>query len=108
MVDIGGYESFSFNAECGQMTRLPATGNPTATIPRGSHVVNHHIQPGVYRIVLGPGETGCGWTRLSSFSGGAASYGEAMYISDEGEALVEVYATDVGFEQDCGTWTKVG
>ena len=46
--------------------------------------------------------------RLSAFSGGAASYrGEAMYISDEGEALVEVYADDVGFEQDCGTWTKV-
>jgi hypothetical protein len=30
-----------------------------------------------------------------------------MYISDEGEALATVLATDVGFETDCGTWTRV-
>jgi hypothetical protein len=107
VVDIGGFESFSFTAECGPLTRLPPTGNPTATIPRGSHVVGHHIQPGLYRIVLGPDETGCGWTRLTSFSGGAASFAEGMFISDEGEALVEVRSSDVGFQQDCGTWTRV-
>ncbi|HWM21834.1 MAG TPA: hypothetical protein VNO51_19230 [Ilumatobacteraceae bacterium] len=91
------------------MTLLPANAAPASTIPRGSHVVNHHTLPGEYQLLIDEDETGCGWSLLSSFSGGPAALIDGMYFSDPGTFYVTIHASDVGFETDCaGTWTRVG
>lgn len=109
VVDIGGYESLSFTEPCGPLTLLPSTATPGTKITNGVHVVNHHVLQGTYRIVLTEETRGCGWSRLSAFTGGPAAMVDGMYMSDAGEAYVTIFTSDVGFETDClGTWTRIG
>lgn len=71
------------------------------TFGDGIHIVGTDIQPGTYRA---EGTESCYWARLSGFSG------DDIITNDigDGTRIVEILATDVGFESSrCGTWSLV-
>src|SRR5690606_20659058 len=87
-------------------TPPPAPKPPTGTLVNfgnGTHRVGTDIKPGTYRT---SSIDRCYWERLSGFSGELRHVISNAY---EGQAIVTIAASDVGFRSEgCGTWTNVG
>lgn len=76
------------------------------TIPGdGTFLVGSEVQPGTYRSIGIEGRS-CVWKRLSGLSGGPGT--TIAFGSSKGPVIVEIEATDKGFQTvDCATWEVV-
>ena len=75
-------------------------------IDDGTFRVGEEIIPGTY-VAPGMSDRACYWARLSGFSGAIEDIIENG-VSGGGQVIVEIKATDVGFEpQACGHWTRL-
>lgn len=105
IVDILASDAgFKTDAPCGVWTTQPPRG-AQATISPGKWLVGSQVSPGTYRA---DARAGCYWERLRNFEGVLASIIANDFVSAGGSQLVEIRASDVGFntDDDCGTWTR--
>lgn len=77
-----------------------------ANITQGLWLVGEQIQPGTYSATV---SAGCYWERREDFTGELSGIIANDFVSDAGNQLVEIKASDEGFQtdDDCGTWTRV-
>jgi hypothetical protein len=85
------------------VTNPPPTTPPPAAVFPGTYVVNSQLSPG--RYVMENAKNGCYWERKSGFGG---TFGEIIandFRGYTGRVIVDVLASDAGFEFDspCGT-----
>ena len=92
---------------CGEWTLVENATPPdsTTTFGDGEHIVNIHIQPGIYSAP-GP-ETGrCSWRRISGLS--IINSRNLAVRSPVGRNITEISETDSIFETSgCGTWELI-
>ena len=87
---------------CGTWVLAPTNGPQATSFGDGTFAVGVDIAPGTYITSGGPE---CYWARLSGFGGSL----EEIITNDlpQGQAVVSIAPTDVGFTSDrCGTWTR--
>jgi hypothetical protein len=108
-VTIGANDAGFSSSGCGTWSAdLSAVTNPAGPITEdGVYIVGTDMVAGTWRSD-GGGGFGCYAARLSGF-GGTLDEIISNDISSEGGLIVNIAATDRGFETTgCGTWTKVG
>ena len=88
---------------CGQWTsNLEQITKDKTIFGDGIYIVGTDIEPGTYR---NEGVDYCYYARLSNFTGS-----DSILANDnvDGQAVVTIATTDVGFQSDgCGVWTKI-
>lgn len=88
-------------------TSPPTTvaAGPKTTFGNGQYRVGTDIAPGTY---VAPGGTTCYWERQSTFGGSGVESIIANDLSQGGQVVVTIAASDKGFKTSgCGTW-KMG
>lgn len=97
---------FSTDANCGTWFTTPRRGLLT-TITPGVWIVGAQLTAGTWRA--DSAVSGCGWARVSNFTGAQDSIIANGVASAAGSQLVTIAATDAGFltNAQCGTWTRV-
>lgn len=75
------------------------TTSTTSAIPEGGSIVGSTVQPGTYSST---GDT-CYWARLKGFSGTL----DDIIANGNGPSIVTIAPTDVGFQSNRCTWTKI-
>ena len=88
-------------------TTTTATGR-TAIFGSGIHEIGVDISAGVYETgLIGEDDLfdGCYWERLSGFSGEFEDI--ITNANPTVHSMIEIEATDVGFNNDCGDWYDV-
>ncbi len=83
--------------------------SPSNSFGGGTHIVNTHIEPGLYRSEVADNGRiidACVWVRLSSTDGSASSI-IAREVFREGNVYATVKPTDYAFHSwGCTTWVK--
>lgn len=78
------------------------SGNKVTSFGDGCYIVGKDIEPGLYRS-----NDGCDyWARLSDFSGELSSI-IANDAFAQGQVIVEIRETDLGFETQGANWEKI-
>ena len=106
IVDIlSSDRAFEMISDCGTWSTSPR-GGLQADIRPGMWLVGSQIAPGRYRTNA---SSGCYWERMKHFQGTINGIIDNEFVSSGGQQLVEIRASDVGFESDdyCGIWTRV-
>lgn len=107
VVSIGADDVGFESARCGTWTQdlSPITSDPNAPFKgEGTYIVNVDISPGTWQS---SGASTCYWERQSSFGGGGKIDRIIANANSQGDTIVTIDATDVGFKSArCGTWTK--
>jgi hypothetical protein len=110
IVTIGAGDAGFSSDGCGTWSAdlSAVTDDPAAPITEdGLYIVQTDIAPGTWRS-SGGSDFGCYAARLSGF-GGTIDEVIANDISTDGGLIINIAATDRGFETSgCGTWEKVG
>lgn len=105
IVEIGAGDTAFESTRCG--TWVLTSERITESMTRfgeGAFLVGVDIEPGRYRS---EGGTLCYWARLGNF-GGAGVDGILANDNVEGQAIVDIAATDRGFTSTrCGGWVRV-
>lgn len=97
---------FSTDANCGPWFTTPRRGLLTS-IPPGVWIVGAQVTPGTYRA--DSSAAGCGWARVSAFTGATDAIIANGSASSAGSQVVTIAASDAGFatNAECGTWSRV-
>jgi len=106
IVDIlSGDKAFKTDSDCGTWFQSQRRGLQ-ATITPGMWEVGSQINPGTYRATV---SSGCYWERMRNFQGTLGGIIANDFVGSAGQQLVEIRASDAGFQSDddCGTWTRV-
>jgi hypothetical protein len=99
--DVG----FDTDPRCGTWVVAPLVG-AQSSIPPGVWLVGVQLAPGTYRV---DASAGCYWARLRDFTSSLSGIIDNDFASIDGQQIVTIAATDVGFENDgdCGIWTPI-
>lgn len=106
IVDIlSSDKAFQTDSDCRTWFNTPRVGFQS-TIPAGIFLVGSQVAPGTYRANA---KNGCYWERVRDFQSVLNSINANHFQSSDGQILVEIRGSDVGFSSDidCGTWTMV-
>ena len=97
--------AFETDSDCGTWS-TSSRGGLQAEIRPGMWLVGSQIAPGRYRTSA---SSGCYWERMKHFQGTLNGIIDNEFVGSGGQQLVEIRASDVGFQsdEDCGTWTRV-
>lgn len=96
--------AFHSSSRCGPWTRVagPVTARPDAPFLDGQYVVGVDLHPGLWRSSAMT--SSCYWARLANLAG------EDEILANDigsGPRVVEILATDAGFESSrCGPWKR--
>ena len=102
-MDRSSDKAFKTDSGCGTWFQTERRGLQ-ANITPGMWVVRSQVNPGTYRATV---SSGCYWERLRHFEGTLGGIIANDFVSSAGQQLVEIRASDVGFQSNdaCGTWT---
>ena len=106
IVDIlSSDRAFETDANCGTWFPTQRRGLQ-ADITPGVWLVGSQVAPGRY---LASATAGCYWERMRDFQGTFEGVIANDFVNAPGQQLVQILASDAGFQSDdgCGTWTRV-